>query len=114
MELVKKTEDYVVYQKKSKRYAVKSVIKVGKKSGDWINGDEKTLILIKEKLITAAKPKPKAEKEAEAPTEEKPAEKKAEDKKEDKVEASAEKPAEEKVEEAPTEKEEAGKEEAKE
>jgi hypothetical protein len=67
LELVKKTDDYVIYKKKTSRYAIKD------SKRNWINGDEKTKILLSEKLITAPTPKPKeapAETEGEAPAEE--------------------------------------------
>jgi hypothetical protein len=55
MKVVKKTPEYTVYQKRSERYAVKGA---GKK---WLNGDEKVKVLLAEKLINVAAPKPKAE-----------------------------------------------------
>ena len=62
MEAVKKTEKYTIYQKRSKRYAVKDA---GRK---WLHGDDKVRILIAEKLVTVAvaKPKPKEEAPAES------------------------------------------------
>lgn len=63
MELVKKTDDYVIYKKKSERYAVKNTKR------EWVNGDEKLKVLLSEKLVKAAPPK----KAAEAPAEETPA-----------------------------------------
>lgn len=60
MELVKKTDDYVIYKKKTSRYAIKDSAR------NWVNGDEKTKILLAEKLITAPTPKQKVE---EAPAE---------------------------------------------
>jgi hypothetical protein len=66
VELVKKTDDYSIYQKRSKRYAVRDA------NYKWVGGDEKVKILLKEKLIKAAAPKPKPAKEdsaAEAPAE---------------------------------------------
>ncbi|KPJ91106.1 MAG: hypothetical protein AMJ53_12345 [Gammaproteobacteria bacterium SG8_11] len=64
MEVVKKTSDYTIYQKRSKRYAVKDANK------RWVSGDEKLKILLAEKLVTAPAPKPKEEPAEEAPTEE--------------------------------------------
>jgi len=102
MKVIKKTKDYVIYQKSSGRYAIKDADK------NWVNADEKIKILLVEKLIktVAAAPAPKKTEEApavpvedtapaeEAPAEEAPAE-----------EAPAEEaPAEEApVEEAPVE-----------
>lgn len=59
MEVVKKTDDYVIFQKASKRYAVRDA------SRKWISGDEKVKILVQEKLLNVPAPKPKVE----APTE---------------------------------------------
>ena len=59
MELIKKSGDYVIYQKRSKRYAVKNA------DHKWVNGDEKTNVLLAEKLIKVAPPKKKEEKPAE-------------------------------------------------
>ena len=66
MEVVKQTKEYTIYQKRSKRYAVRNAEK------KWINGEEKVAILVKEKLLKVAIPKPKP-KEEEAPAEEAPA-----------------------------------------
>lgn len=65
MELVKKTDDYVIYQKRSKRYAVRD------QSRRWISGDEKVRILVSEKLLDVALPKsaPAEEAEGSAPAE---------------------------------------------
>lgn len=69
MELVKKSGDYVIYQKRSKRYAVKNA------NHKWVNGEEKAKVLLSEKLIKAAPPKKKKEEPAEeAKTEEAAAE----------------------------------------
>ncbi|WP_455212739.1 hypothetical protein [Kaarinaea lacus] len=67
MDVVKKTNDYIIYQKRSKRYAVKDSNK------RWLNGDDKLKILLAEKLVTAPAPKPK-EAPAEEAAEETPAE----------------------------------------
>ena len=56
MKTIKKTAEYVIFQRKDGRYAVQNT---KRKS---INGDEKTEILNKEGLITLPKSKP-----AEAP-----------------------------------------------
>lgn len=63
MEVVKKNKEYTIYQKRSKRYAVRDA------SQAWVRGDEKVKILLSEKLITAAAPKPKEEAPAEAEAE---------------------------------------------
>ena len=79
MEKVKQTDDYIIYQKRSKRYAVLD------NKRKYIQGDEKIKILVNEKLIKAAIPKPKEEEPAEQ-------EAKAEEaKSEETVEAKAEK-----------------------
>ncbi|MCB0346185.1 MAG: hypothetical protein KDD66_13795 [Bdellovibrionales bacterium] len=68
MELVKKTDDYVIFQKSSKRYAVRD------SSRKWISGDEKVKILVSEKLLDIPMPKAKPAEEApEAAAEETPA-----------------------------------------
>ena len=56
METIKKTSEYTIYQKRSKRYAVRDAEK------RWINGDKKVEILVKEKLLKVPIPKPKPEK----------------------------------------------------
>ena len=63
MEVVKKTDDYTIFKKKSGRYGVKG------KNNKWINGDDKIKILADEGLIklTAKAPAPVEE---EAPTQE--------------------------------------------
>jgi hypothetical protein len=66
MKVIKKTKDYVIYQKGSGRYAIKDAEK------NWVNADEKIKILLAEKLIKAVVPAP-APKEPEAPVEEAPA-----------------------------------------
>jgi hypothetical protein len=55
MEVVKKTSDYTIYQKRSKRYAVKDANK------NWVKGDDKVKILLAENLVKAPEPKPKEE-----------------------------------------------------
>lgn len=59
MKLVKKTDAYSVYQKRSGRYGVKNT------QGKWVNAQDKVEILSKEKLITLPKSKPKEEAPAE-------------------------------------------------
>lgn len=92
MKLVKKTDEYSIYQRGDKRYAVKNANK------QPVNGEEKARILLAEELIKVTLP-------AEKPAEEEAAEEAAEEG----VEASAEAPAEEEVaaEEAPAAEEEA-------
>ena len=57
MKVVRKTDEYTIVEKRSKRYGVLNAKK------NWINGDAKTTILVNEKLLEVAVPKPK---EAEA------------------------------------------------
>jgi hypothetical protein len=64
MNVVKKTDEYTIFQKRSKHYAVKDANK------RWINGDDKVKILLAENLIKAPEPKAKAEPAEEAPVEE--------------------------------------------
>ena len=61
MKVVKKTKDYVIYQKGSGRYAIKGADK------SWINADEKIKILLAEKLIKAVVPAPAPKEPEEAP-----------------------------------------------
>lgn len=66
MKVAKKTPEYTIYEKRSRRYAVKGA------DNKWINAEEKVKILLAEKLIEVKLPKP-SEKEAsekEAPAEE--------------------------------------------
>ncbi len=60
MKLVSKTAEYKVYQKRSTRYAVRSA------DDSYVNGDEKTRILLDLGLISAA-PAPAAPASEEAP-----------------------------------------------
>jgi len=84
MKLVKKTDEYSIYLRGDKRYAVEDARK------QPVNGEEKVRILVAEELVKVAvaprKEEPVAEEAAaeEAPAEEAPAEEAAE------VEASAE------------------------
>ena len=48
MKVVKKTGDYTIYEKRSKRYAVKSANK------KWLNGDDKVKGLLEEGLVKIA------------------------------------------------------------
>ena len=50
MKVIKKTKDYIVYQKSSGRYAVKD------SNRNWVNADEKIKILLAEGLIKAVMP----------------------------------------------------------
>ena len=61
MKQVAKTDEYTVYLKRNNRHAVRGADRA------WINGDEKTAILLKHELIKAPPPKaPEPEPEAEA------------------------------------------------
>ena len=64
MKVIKKTKEYIIYQKGSGRYAVKDADK------QWVNAEEKIRILLAEGLIKAVMP----ETPAPAPAEEAPAE----------------------------------------
>lgn len=61
MKVVKRTDDYVVFQKKSGRYAVKGADK------KWINADDKVKILLSEGFIKVATPAEKPAEEGAAP-----------------------------------------------
>ncbi|NEX22095.1 hypothetical protein G3480_17570 [Thiorhodococcus mannitoliphagus] len=62
MQQIKKTDDHIIFQKRSGRYAVQ-----GKKTKQWVNGEEKQSILVAEALIKLPDPKAApAEPEAEA------------------------------------------------
>jgi hypothetical protein len=63
MEIVKTTEEYQIIKKRSGRYGVRRT------NRKWVNGDEKTKILIAEGLMKAPTPKPEPEPEEEAPEE---------------------------------------------
>lgn len=86
MKVVKKTPEYTVYEKRSKRYAVKGA------GNKWVNGEDKVKILLAEKLIEVKLPQAKPAEEA--PAGETPVEAKAEEA-EAKEEVSSETPAEE-------------------
>ena len=51
MKVVKKTDEYRVLQKRSGRYAIRTVM------GEWVNGSEKIKILIEAGLIKGALPR---------------------------------------------------------
>ena len=61
MKVVKKTKDYIIYQKSSGRYAIKNADK------NWVNADEKIKILLAEKLIKTVAPAPAPKKTEETP-----------------------------------------------
>lgn len=83
MKLVKKTDDYSIFQRGDERYAVKDAAKKP------VNGDEKVRILLEEGLIKVAEPAAVEAVVEEAPAEEAPAE-------EAEVEAAAEEDGEDK------------------
>ena len=63
MKVIAKTDEYTVYQKRNARYAVR------KSDRSWVNGEDKTAILLEHKLIKAAPqkaPEPAEEPAAEA------------------------------------------------
>ncbi len=64
MEKVKESKEFTIFKKRSGRFCVKS------EKGKWLNGEEKTKVLLAEKLIKVSVPKKKEE----APTEEAAAE----------------------------------------
>ena len=55
MEVVKKTDAYIIVKKRSGRFGVKT------QDGKWINGDEKVKILVEAGLVKAAVPAKKEE-----------------------------------------------------
>jgi len=57
MEIVKTTEEYQIIKKRSGRYGVRRT------NRKWVNGEEKTKILIAEGLMKAPTPKPEPEPE---------------------------------------------------
>ena len=63
MKLVKKTDEYSIYLRGDKRYAVEDARKKP------VNGDEKVRILVAEELLKVAAPAPKEEPAEEAPAE---------------------------------------------
>jgi len=70
MKKVQQAGDHGIYQKRSGRYAVQD------KAKKWVNGDEKTKILLETGLIKVSAPKPAAppEEPEEAAAEEAPGE----------------------------------------
>jgi hypothetical protein len=68
MKLVKKTEQYAIYQRNDDRYAVKNA------DNDAVNGEEKVRILLEEGLIKVSAPAAPEEVVEEAAAEEAPAE----------------------------------------
>jgi len=68
MKVIKKTEEYIVSQKRSGRYAVTAT------DGSAINAEEKTKILLAEELIKLTEPKAAEPDAEEAPAEEAAAE----------------------------------------
>jgi len=87
MKVVKKTPEYTIYEKRSRRYAVKDA------GNKWVNADDKVKILLAEKLIEMKLPQPK-------PTEEAPAEEAATETKAEEVETSEESASEKSAEES--------------
>jgi hypothetical protein len=64
MKLIKKTDDYSIFQRGDERYAVKDAAK------NAVNGEDKVKILLAEGLIKVTEPATPAEPEAEEATEE--------------------------------------------
>ena len=58
MKLVKKTKDYSIFQKRSERYAVRN------SDRQWVLGEDKLTILLKEGLMKKPEPKPVEEEPA--------------------------------------------------
>ena len=56
MEIIKKTDKYTIFKKKSGRFGVWH-----KSNRRWANGEEKIKVLVQEGLVTAAKAKEKTE-----------------------------------------------------
>ena len=52
MEIVKQTDEYTIFKKRSSRYAVQG------KDKKWVNGEEKARILAAEELIKLSAPNP--------------------------------------------------------
>lgn len=59
MKQVKRSAEYVIFQRKDNRYAVRGA------NGKWINGDDKVAILIEAGLAKKPEPKPVEEAPAE-------------------------------------------------
>mgnify|MGYP000002876249 CR=1 FL=1 len=62
MEIVKKLKDHIIYKKRSGRYGVKN------SRGQWINGEEKTKLLVSEGLVKVSEAKKVEEPVAEETT----------------------------------------------
>jgi hypothetical protein len=89
MKLVKKTDEYSIYLRGDKRYAVEDA------HNNAVNGDEKVRILVEEGLVKAAVPaKPEEPVAEEAPAEEEVAVEEAAAEEAPAEEAAAEEPAE--------------------
>ena len=58
MKVVKKTDEHTIFQKRNGRYGVRDAER------EWINGDDKTRILLDAGLIETKLPQPSAEPEA--------------------------------------------------
>ncbi|WP_439107763.1 hypothetical protein [Congregibacter sp.] len=84
MKLVKKTDDYSIFQRGDERYAVKDAAKKP------VNGEEKVRILLEEGLIKVAEPAAVEAVGEEAPAEEEAAEETAEEAPAEESEAAAE------------------------
>lgn len=61
MKVVQKTDEYVIFEKRNKRHAVKSL-----STKNFINGDEKTKVLLDAGLIKLTEPRPAAAEQAPA------------------------------------------------
>jgi hypothetical protein len=55
VKVVKKTDEYTIYEKRSGRLAIKDANK------NWINGEDKVKILVEEKLLEVKLPEPAPE-----------------------------------------------------
>ncbi len=52
MEIIKQTKEFTIYKKRNGRHAVRGANK------QWLNGEEKVQILLKEGLIKLSEPRP--------------------------------------------------------
>ena len=95
MKVVKRSPEYTIYQKRSERYAVRKADK------SYINGDEKTKILLEAGLIKAVLPKPPEPETEPEPEPEAETEAEAEAAAEEATEAEAEAGGKDSTEEAP-------------
>jgi len=50
VKVIKKTDEYAIYQRRDNRYAVKNA------EGRWVNGSQKVAILVENELINAVVP----------------------------------------------------------